>query len=248
MGRSKGKRAFGILGAVLTVVGAAMLLAVAGYYIYAAYAESQLSQLSKSAAAPLDKQQIEVRTTPTPTSTPAPVIEVPLKPLLTATATPAPLPPKRITIPSIEVDARVVPVTTVYDDGKLVWATASHAVGHQEGSANPGEPSNVVMSGHISSPLKGEGSVFKRLPQLKLEAEVVLYTEKKVYRYRVVETRVIKPEQTEVMDPTPYPILTLITCVPDWVYTSRLIVICEPVSSEHNINEPPFDDSRNKHP
>ncbi|MBI2907466.1 MAG: sortase [Chloroflexi bacterium] len=266
----RGKRLLRMVGALLTVVGGAVLLAVAGYYIYSFYAESQLNQYNQSAAAPLDRAAaIKATATPvattivstpqgptkpgasaSPAATPVPTVEVTLKPLVTPTATPRPQPlaPKRITIPSINVDARIIPVTTIYEDGKPVWATASHAVGHHEGSANPGEPDNIIMSGHISSPLKGEGSVFKRLPQLKLEAEVVLYTEKKVYRYRVVETKVIKPEQIEVMNPTPYPILTLITCVPDWVYSHRLIVLAEPVSEEDNIDEPPLDDDPKKHP
>ncbi|MFH1485788.1 MAG: sortase [Chloroflexota bacterium] len=250
MGRSRGKRSFRILGAALTLGGVALLLAVAAYYVYAAVAESQLSQLSKSAAAPLNRRTATVAATPTatptvpsaatpfPSATPVatstviPTSTPTLTPTPSPTPTPLPLPPKRIVIPSIGVAAKVVPVGLKWEEGKLVWGTASHAVAHHEGSANPGEPSNIVMSGHISSPLKKEGNVFRRLPEIELGAEVVLYTDTKLFRYKVVETRVIKPEETEVMEPTPYPVLTLITCVPDWVYTHRLIVIAESVGEE----------------
>lgn len=251
MGLSRRKRTFRLVGAALTIVGIAVLLAVGAYYVYAALAESQLSQLAKGAAAPLAKEPVRFKVTPTATqdvvSPPTPTL-VAATPTPTPTPTPVPLPPHHIVIASIDVEAKVVPVGLKWEDGKLVWGTASHAVGHHEGSANPGEAGSIIMSGHISSPLKGEGSVFKRLPQIKLGAEVLLYTDTRLFRYEVVEIKVIKPEETEVMEPTPYPVLTLITCVPDWVYSHRLIVIAKPVGEEELKEQPVFNNDPRRHP
>ncbi|MBI4300654.1 MAG: sortase, partial [Chloroflexi bacterium] len=109
-------------------------------------------------------------------------------------------------------------------DGELVWETANRAVGHYKTTANPGVPGNVVMSGHISSPVSNEGEIFKNLPKIPLGADVTVYTEENRHLYRVVKKEVVKPTETSVMNPTEKPTLTLITCVPDLVYTDRLIV------------------------
>ncbi len=137
-----------------------------------------------------------------------------------------------IAIPSIGVDSKTVELGTVLENGVLVWETPKHAVGHHKGTANPGEIGNVVMSGHISSPVKGEGNVFSRLPEIAVGDQVVVTTPVGYFHYEVIQKRVVLPEEISVMDPTPEPVLTLITCVPDWVYTHRLIVTAKPVKVE----------------
>lgn len=139
-------------------------------------------------------------------------------------------PASHIRIPSIGVDSQIVELGTTLDEkGELVWETPKHAVGHHLGTANPGEAGNVVLSGHISSPIKKEGNVFSRLPQLQPGAAVTLETPEGAYTYRVTARRVVEPTEVSVMAPTPLPTLTLITCYPDWVYTHRLVVTAEPV-------------------
>ena len=136
----------------------------------------------------------------------------------------------RIVIPAIGVDTAVVELGIVWDGDKRVWQRAKQSVGHHLGTANPGELGNVVLSGHINSPVRGEGRVFKRLPEIPLrvqngeEVEVFIYTEDKTYIYRVVQNDVVTPNEIRVFAPTEKPSLTLITCVPDLVFSHRLIV------------------------
>ena len=137
------------------------------------------------------------------------------------------LPPERLVIPAIGLDARVVPLSTRYDRGSLVWETAAFAVGHHAGSANPGEVGNVVLSGHISSPR--EGDVFRKLPQVKVNDGIIVSTAQQNYLYRVRDVKVVLPSAVEVLDPTDESVVTLITCVPDGVYSHRLVVRAEPV-------------------
>jgi sortase A len=133
------------------------------------------------------------------------------------------LPPSRLIIPSIDLDAKVLPLGTTRDrTGKLVWETVPFAVGHHQGTANPGEPGNVVLSGHISSP--HEGAIFKRLPQLKAGDAVIVATAQQPYLYRVRDTQVVTPAAVEVIEPTAEATLTLLTCVPDGIYSHRLVV------------------------
>ena len=116
------------------------------------------------------------------------------------------------------------------EKGELVWETAKHAVGHHAGSANPGESGNVVMSGHISSPIRGEGNVFSRLPDLAVGETVVVETAGDIHRYRVTDRRLVEPSEISVMGPTTTPNLTLITCFPDLIYSHRLVVTAVPMT------------------
>ena len=49
------------------------------------------------------------------------------------------------------------------------------------------------------------------------------------YLYNVRDTRTVLPSVVEVLDATTHPILTLITCVPDGVYSHRLVVRADAV-------------------
>ncbi len=133
-----------------------------------------------------------------------------------------------IWIPSIEVDSPVVEIGIKEERGVLVWETAKWAAGHHGGTANPGQRSNIVLSGHIRSITRNEGNVFNRLPELDLGDSVVLYTDEGEHRYRVVDWRIVTPYQIDVMAPTPGEQLTLITCYPDWIFTHRLVVTAVP--------------------
>jgi LPXTG-site transpeptidase (sortase) family protein len=136
--------------------------------------------------------------------------------------------PERLQIPSIDLDAKVVTVGTKTDpQGHLLWETAAFAIGHHKGSALPGENGNVVLSGHISSPR--EGAVFNKLPNVKAGDGIVIGTAERQYLYVVAETRVVTPDAVEVLDPTDHAILTLLTCVPDGIYSHRLVVRAEAV-------------------
>lgn len=131
--------------------------------------------------------------------------------------------PTRLLIPSIGVDAKVIELGTHYNSsGQLVWDTAPFAAGHHIGTPNPGEPGNVVISGHISSLY--EGDVFRRLPEINIGDGIVIETSDQDYVYQVVDKKVVEPTQIDVMNSTGEQVVTLITCVPDGVYTQRLII------------------------
>ena len=80
----------------------------------------------------------------------------------------------------------------------------------------------MVLSGHISSP--NEGAVFHSLPALKVGEGVIVATDEQQYLYRVIDIQTVTPDQVQVMDPTILPTLTLLTCVPDHIYSHRLVV------------------------
>jgi LPXTG-site transpeptidase (sortase) family protein len=135
----------------------------------------------------------------------------------------AALPARRLVIPTLGLDSKVIQLGTKLDRrGEIAWETAPFAVGQHKGLAGPGQNGNMVLSGHISSP--NEGAIFHHLPDLKVGEGVIVATEERQYLYRVIDVRTVNPDEVSVLDQTPDPTATLITCVPDGIYSHRLVV------------------------
>jgi LPXTG-site transpeptidase (sortase) family protein len=135
----------------------------------------------------------------------------------------AALPARRVIIPTIGLDSKVIQLGTKLDRrGQIAWETAPFAVGQHKGLAGPGQNGNMVLSGHVSSP--NEGAIFHHLPDLKVGEGIIVGTDERQYLYRVVDVQTVTPDQVQVLDQTPDPTATLITCVPDGIYSHRLVV------------------------
>jgi sortase A len=101
-----------------------------------------------------------------------------------------------------------------------------HAVGHIAGTALPGQAGNIGIAGH-------RDSFFRPLRNIQQEDVIELTTARGIYRYRVVSTKVVKPEDTAVLDSDGREILTLVTCYPFYFVGSapeRFIVRAERVA------------------
>jgi sortase A len=176
---------------------------------------------------------------PVPTAVPEPIVAPDALPTLIAGSTDAEmhvvpvlsgkppiaaaLPARRLVIPTLGLDSKIIQLGTKLDRrGQLAWETAPFAVGQHKGLAGPGQNGNMVLSGHISSP--NEGAVFHHLPDLKVGEGVIVGTEERQYLYRVVDVKTVTPDEVSVLDQTPDPTVTLITCVPDGIYSHRLVV------------------------
>lgn len=150
---------------------------------------------------------------------------------VTAIAAPSAIPedarPVRLTIQAIGlVNAPIVPTGTRVEKGELVWDVANHAVGYLVGTGLPGRPGNLVLSGHISAPLSGQGNIFHDLPSLanKLGARVAVQAASGTwYYYQITGTDVVLPTDNWVLTPTSTPTITLLTCYPDGVYDHRFV-------------------------
>jgi LPXTG-site transpeptidase (sortase) family protein len=130
---------------------------------------------------------------------------------------------RRVIIPTIGLDSKVIQLGTKLDRrGQIAWETAPFAVGQHKGLAGPGQNGNMVLSGHVSSP--NEGAIFHHLPDLQVGEGVVVATDERQYLYRVTDIRTVTPDEVSVLDQTPDPTATLITCVPDGIYSHRLVV------------------------
>jgi sortase A len=103
--------------------------------------------------------------------------------------------------------------------------TLRHAVGHIPGTALPGQPGNVGISGH-------RDTYFRPLRNIHPDDIITLNTALGEYRYRVVSTKVVSPRDIAVLDPGSTESLTLVTCYPFYFVgpaPSRFIVRAERV-------------------
>ena len=170
------------------------------------------------------------RRPPTPTPTPTPT-----------SPPPAEEPPTRIVAPSIELDARVVPMgwEIVDHDGAMVseWVVPEKAAGWHLNSALPGHEENVVLSGHHNI----KGKVFRYVVDLEPGDEITVYAGDTPYTYVVAEKYILKesgmPLRTRKKNaqwimPSGDERLTLVTCWPyEWPGNShRVIVVARPPS------------------
>lgn len=115
------------------------------------------------------------------------------------TASRAGSPLGRIEISSIGLAAIILEGT---DD-----RTLRRAVGHVPGTALPGRSGNVAIAGH-------RDTFFRPLRNIRKDDEITLATLNGSYLYRVDSTRVVEPEDTDVLNASDDAILTLVTCYP----------------------------------
>jgi sortase A len=118
----------------------------------------------------------------------------------------------QIQIPSINVDAPIV-----QGDG---WEQLKKGVAQHAGSADPGQPGNIVLSAHNDV----YGEIFRHLDQLKNGDQVIIYTLQHSYTYIVTDISIVQPTEVEVMASTPDPTITLISCYPYMVDNKRIVV------------------------
>lgn len=85
--------------------------------------------------------------------------------------------------------------------------TLRHAVGHVPGTALPGQKGNVALAGH-------RDLAFRRLRDVREGDTMRLVTPAGSYDYVVESAAVVGPERADLLDPTPQPTLTLVTCYP----------------------------------
>jgi len=118
-----------------------------------------------------------------------------------------------IRIPKIGVDWGVVNGVSLAD--------LRNGPGHYPQTPLPGETGNAAIAGHRTT----YGAPFNRLDELAAGDLIEVTTLKDTYTYKVDEMKVVRPNQVEVLDPTPDARLTLTTCNPKYSAAERLVVV-----------------------
>jgi sortase A len=104
------------------------------------------------------------------------------------------------------IEAPRVGVSVVVVEGDSA-SILRHAAGHIPGTALPGEPGNVGISAH-------RDTFFRSLRDIRQNDSINVSTLRGEYRYLVVSTRIVMPDDVSVLDAGSDEVLTLVTCYP----------------------------------
>lgn len=102
-------------------------------------------------------------------------------------------------IPKIRLE---VPVLEGTDE-----VTLNRGLGRIPGTARPGGDGNLGLAGH-------RDGFFRGLKDVDVGDELELETLVGVQSYRIDEIVIVQPEDVQVLEPTPMPSVTLVTCYP----------------------------------
>jgi LPXTG-site transpeptidase (sortase) family protein len=126
--------------------------------------------------------------------------------------------PISLEIPSLKINLPVEE-SQIVDE---VWRISEKGASHLNTSASPGEGGNVVLYAHNKKLL------FGLVRQVKKDAEILVSTEdKKSWKYKVIETVIVTPDDISYVLPKSEETLTLYTCT-GFADSKRFIVIAKP--------------------
>ena len=97
-------------------------------------------------------------------------------------------------------------VSTIVREGEDA-RTLQLAVGHIAGTALPGAGGNMGLAAH-------RDTFFRRLREINPGDLIRLVAVEGTFTYAVESTEIVDPDDLWVLDPTPEPSLTLVTCYP----------------------------------
>ena len=141
-------------------------------------------------------------------------------------------PPIRLRIPALGLDAQVQGLRILDLGDARAYETPDKVVGHIPESAAPGTRGNVWLFGHLESPVRGEGSIFRDLPkvydllQQGQAVYVIASSADGSFLYQVREFRRV-PEEEMSLQRSEKPLLTMVTCWPRLKYDERILVTAE---------------------
>ncbi|MEK9132815.1 MAG: class D sortase [Patescibacteria group bacterium] len=140
----------------------------------------------------------------------------------------------RVVIPRINQN---VPVVGVKNENLIArkWGeleadiqkSLRNGVVHYPGTALPGDNGNIVITGHSSYYAWDPGrfkDVFALLHDVKIGDKVVVYFNQKKFVYEINKIKVVYPKNVDILAPTNFEQLTLITCTPIGTNLKRLIL------------------------
>lgn len=123
-------------------------------------------------------------------------------------------------IGSIEIP-KIALVSYMFEGVQLT--TLDRGPGHWPGTAQPGQPGNVVLAGHRTS----MNAPFADLDKLAPGDEVILRTTEARFVYDVTSTEIVDPSALWIADQTEEPTATLFACHPKGSISQRIVVHLE---------------------
>ena len=131
--------------------------------------------------------------------------------------------PTRVVIGGAGIDANIAEVGVFDDGGRPAWETAWRAAGHHLDSALPGQPGNMVITGHVSVADRANAAVFRTLDSVSEGDVIEVYSGDAVYKYAVSRVSIVPPTAVKLLRSDQDSLVTLITCTKD--LKNRLVVV-----------------------
>lgn len=134
-----------------------------------------------------------------------------------------------ITIPKIHAQAPIIYNVDPYNQTEYGEAL-KRGVAQAKGTALPGENETVFIFAHSSgNPLEitKYNTVFLRLGELKKNDEIIINKDNKIYKYKVMEKKVVWPTETKYLEQKENQLI-IQTCWPIGTSLKRLLVFAVP--------------------
>jgi LPXTG-site transpeptidase (sortase) family protein len=133
------------------------------------------------------------------------------------------LPPKngpaanQLIIPSIALDYKILEGPNAHTVDKGIW--------HYPKSGLPGQAGNTVLIGHRFT--YNGADALMHLDLVKLKDSITIIWNGQKITYTVSDIKVVKPNDTSIIQPSNNKRLTIYTCTPMWTNKMRLVVIAQ---------------------
>jgi len=137
-----------------------------------------------------------------------------------------------VRIPIIGLEIGTIELTAEpFGDGEK-YAAPPFKLGIIPGQPNPGEIGNTWLFGHLESPIRGEGSVFRDLPKIHdflrqgQPVYVIIDSDDGSFLYQATEFRIMHRDDVRLWGSTGR-IATLVSSWPRFKYDERVVVTTE---------------------
>ena len=143
-------------------------------------------------------------------------------------------PPELVTDPGLigRVEIQRLDISAMVREG-VDAATLSRAVGHVSSTPRPGEAGNVAIAAH-------RDTFFRNVRYIRNGDRIRMVTPRGTYDYVVDSLKIVDPTEVKVLDPTPQPAITLVTCYPfNFIGSApkRFIVRARQVTTEARLGD-----------
>lgn len=108
------------------------------------------------------------------------------------------------TVAMLEIPRLRITTPVVHGDSDAILDVAA---GHLPDTPLPWQPGNSAIAAH-------RDTLFRPLRNVRIGDEIHVRTPHGEFTYTVRDTRIVKPSDLSVLEPTGHPMLTLITCYP----------------------------------
>ena len=141
-------------------------------------------------------------------------------------------PPTSLSIPAIGVESEVRGLRILNMGDSRAYETPDNVVGHIPETANAGELGTAWFFGHLESPIRGEGAVFRDLPKIPpllrqgIDIYVTAENGTSTFLYKLTSSKVVH-ENDLVIHSVGGASIVLVTCIPRFDYDYRLVITGE---------------------